>query len=329
MAEKILRWGLLSTANINQAVIEPLRLSDRNELYGVASRTAGRAEAYAREKNIPRAYGSYEEMLADPQVDVVYISLPNALHAEWTIKAAQAGKHVLCEKPLAISLEEVDAMRRAVEDAGVVLAEAFMYRHHPQTLAVKKLVDDGDIGRLQLIRGVFTFSLNNPENVRLIPELGGGSVWDIGCYPISYARYLAGMDPVEVFGWQVNSATGVDNAFIGQLRFPNDVYAQFDSGFRTPFRTYIEVVGSEGSIHIPSPYKPGITENIRLVRGGEVQVMAINGEELYLGEIEDMADAVLHGKKPRISLDDSRGNVATILALLRSTQENRPVAMSR
>ena len=189
-----LRWGLLSTARINRALIPPLRASPRNELAAVASRGRERAEAYAREWSIPRAFGSYEDMLADPGIDVIYNPLPNRLHAEWTIKAAQAGKHVLCEKPLAMTVEEVDAMAAAAQQAGVVVAEAFMYRHHPQTLKVKEMVERGEIGDLRLVRGSFTFNLTHPGDVRLDPALGGGSLRDVGCYPISYARYVIGAD---------------------------------------------------------------------------------------------------------------------------------------
>ena len=327
MTDRILKWGLLSTARINQAVIGPIRASKRNQLEAVASRSLEKARKYAREWNIPRAFGSYEEMLADPQIDVVYISLPNGLHAEWTIKAAQAGKHILCEKPLALSEQELDAMQAAASRAGVVLAEAFMYRHHPQTLKVKQLVTDGEIGDLQLVRGCFTFNLQNPGDVRLAAELGGGSIWDVGCYPISYARFLVGAEPREVFGWQYSSAAGVDLTFAGQMRFPGDVYAQFDSGFRTPFRAHIEVVGSTGSLLIPTPFKPEQKEKILLRRGDEVKELRMPGQELYIGEIEDMADAILLGKASRISLADSRGNLTTILALLESAQKGTPVRL--
>jgi len=327
MTDRILKWGLLSTARINQAVIGPIRASKRNQLEAVASRSLEKARKYAREWNIPRAFGSYEEMLADPQIDVVYISLPNGLHAEWTIKAAQAGKHILCEKPLALSEQELDAMQKAAEQAGVVLAEAFMYRHHPQTLKIKELVTNGEIGDLQLVRGCFTFNLQNPGDVRLAAELGGGSIWDVGCYPISYARFLVGAEPQEVFGWQHSSAEGVDLTFAGQMRFPGDVYAQFDSGFRTPFRAHIEVVGSTGSLLIPTPFKPEQKEKILLRRGDEVKELRMPGQELYIGEIEDMANAILLGKATRISLAESRGNLATILALLKSAQKGTPVRL--
>ncbi|HEU0292080.1 MAG TPA: Gfo/Idh/MocA family oxidoreductase [Anaerolineales bacterium] len=323
---KKLRWGLLSTARINRVLLPPLRSSRRNELTAVASRDLDRAKAYADEKDIPRAFGSYEALLADPDVDVIYNPLPNSMHAEWTIKAAQAGKHVLCEKPLANTVAEVDAITAAAQEAGVVVMEAFMYRHHPQTLKVKELVEGGAIGKLQLIRGSFTFKIADENDVRLNASLGGGSIWDIGCYPISYARLIAG-EPVEVFGWQImGAASGVDETFVGQMRFPNNVYAQFDSGFRTPGRTHVELVGDQGSLTVPKPFIPRLNEEIILNDGNEKRVITIPGEDLYLGEVENMADAILEGKPIRMSLADSRNNVATIEALLRSARDGKPIA---
>jgi len=325
---KKLRWGLLSTARINRALLPPLRASARNELTAVASRDMDRAKAYAEERNIPRVFGSYEEMLADPDVDVIYNPLPNSMHTEWTIKAAQAGKHVLCEKPLANTVEEVDAISAAANKAGVVVMEAFMYRHHPQTLKVKELVDSGAIGRLQVISGAFTFKISNEEDVRLNSSLGGGSIWDVGCYPISFARLIAGAEPVEVFGWQITGqASGVDESFFGQLHFPNGVYSQFDCGFRTPQRAHLEIAGDEGSIMLTQPFTPRANVQIIQTNGDKEQVIKIPDIDLYLGEVENMADAILDGHTPRMSLADSRSNVATIQALLRSAQEGNPITM--
>lgn len=322
MQERILNWGLLSTARINRALIKPLRLSKRTRLLGVASRNLSSAQAYAREWDIPRAYGSYEEMLADPEIDVIYNPLPNHLHAEWTIKALRAGKHVLCEKPLALSLEEVDAMIAASRETGRILTETFMYRHHPQTLKVKELVDSGALGELQLIKGSFTFTVKRQDDFRLVREMGGGSIWDVGCYPISYARMIVGDEPAEVFGWQVEGPGGCDVSFVGQMKFGNGVHAQFDSGFNSPLRSHIEIVGSRASLNIPNPFKPGLQNEIALVRDNGSETIRIKGQELYLGEVEDIADAVLEGKPPRVSLEDSRGNVAAILRLLDSAQRN-------
>jgi xylose dehydrogenase (NAD/NADP) len=326
MANKVLNWGLLSTARINRALITPLRASNRNQLAAVASRTQESADQYAREWQIARAHGSYEALLADPEIDVIYNSLPNRFHAEWTIKAVEAGKHVLCEKPLALNTDEVDAVQAAARKHGRVVMEAFMYRHHPQTLKVLELVKSGSLGTLKLVRGSFSFFLSREGDVRLDPALGGGSIWDIGCYPINYTRSILGENPLEVFGWQVTSPTGIDEVFVGQLRFDHNVYTQFDCSFVIPLRWSMEIAGSEGTLNIPSPFKPGLDEKIYLTRGDQTETINIPGQELYIGEVENMADAILLGKEPRISLEDSRANVKVITSLLESARVGKPVS---
>ncbi len=327
MNDRVLNWGLLSTARINRALIPPLRASRRNRLAAVASRNQAAAEAYAREWNISLALGSYEALINHTEIDVIYVSLPNHLHAEWSIKALRAGKHVLCEKPLALTLGEVDAMIAASQETGKVLTEAFMYRHHPQTLKVKQILDSGALGKLQMIKGAFTFTLARSGDIRLKKEMGGGSLWDVGCYPVSYARMLVGKEPLEVFGWQAKGAGGIDETFVGQMRFPDDVYAQFDCGFKSPPRAYMEIVGAEGVLQIPQPFKPGSAERIHLTKRDKTEIVEIEGQELYLGEVEDLADAIVLGAPPRISLADSRGNTATLLALIRSAELGKPVSL--
>lgn len=325
MVARILRWGILGTARINRALIPPLRKAKRSQLTAIASRDGGRAIEYAREWNISRTFDSYESLLEDPEIDAVYISLPNSLHTPWTIRAVNAGKHVLCEKPLATTVEEVDAIADAVRTSGKVVAEAFMYRHHPQTLKVKELVDRGALGKLQMIRGSFTFNLQRPNDVRLKPELDGGSIWDVGCYPISYARMVAGSEPEEVFAWQVQGPSGVDLLSIGQMRFPGDVFAQFDSGFATQNRMQMEIVGSEASLLVQEPFKPGEREKLILKQGDRSEEIPVKGSMLYLGEVEDLEQAALDRRPARISLTDSRGNVATILALIESARRGQPI----
>jgi xylose dehydrogenase (NAD/NADP) len=324
MSKKI-HWGLLSTARINRAVIAPLRISSRNELLAVASRSLENAKAYAKEWKIPQAYGSYEELLADREIDVVYVSLPNNLHAEWAMRAARAGKHVLCEKPLALTTAEVDAVAEVARQKGVIIAEAFMYRHHPQTLRVQELVKSGAIGAIKIIRGSFTFNLDRPEDIRLKPENGGGGLWDIGCYPVSYARILAGGQPESVFGWQQMTPSGVDETFVGQLKFPGGVLAQINCSFAIPYFTSVEVFGTEGMISIPDPFKPEKPSKITIRQGEREKNEAFSAKHLYLGEIEDMADAILTGKPPRIGLEDSRQNVATLVALYESARRQQSV----
>ena len=324
---KTLRWGLMSTARINRSLIPPLRNSKQNKLAAVASRTQAQADDYAREWKIPKAYGSYESLLADPEIDVIYNSLPNHLHAEWTIKAAQAGKHVLCEKPLALSVAEVDAIEAAARQAGVVVTEAFMYRHHPQALKARELVATGAIGQLLVIRGVFTISLDRPQDIRLDPAKGGGCVWDLGCYPVSYARYLADAEPLEVFGWQVIGASGVDEVFSGQLRFPGEVLAQFQASFRLPYNAVMELAGTKGTLRVPTPFLESQDVVLQLVHGDHSEIIPTPGPDRYLLEVENLSAAILEGQPPRISLAHSRANVAALAALLQSAREGRPVKL--
>lgn len=322
-----LQWGLLCTARINRYLIPELRASDRSALTAVASRSKERADQYAAEWSIPKSYGSYEDLLADPDIDVIYNPLPNHLHAEWTVKAVEAGKHVLCEKPLALTVDEVDDIIAAARSNERVVTEAFMYRHHERTLRVWKLLQDDVVGELQVIKGSFRFNLDRPDDVRWHPEYGGGSLWDVGCYPLSFARFLIGSEPVEVFGHQRVGSTGVDVTFAGQLRFHDDTLVQIDSSFRTPLRMYMEIVGTRGSIHLPRAFKPKRTSTIVLDTDETEESIKVEGGALYRGEIEDMADAILEGRPSRISLEDSRGNVAALTALLTSAREERPVRM--
>ncbi len=325
----VVRWGLLSTARINRALIPALRASQRSQLVAVASRSLETAQAYAREWGIPRAFGSYQAMLDSDEIDAVYVSLPNSLHAEWSIRAMRAGKHVLCEKPLATTESDLLEMRAVAREHGRVLAEAFMYRHHPQTLMVQSLVKEGRIGEILLVKGAFTFTITDESDVRLNPKLHGGSLWDVGCYPLSYARMIYAGEPVRVMGMAYVGSSGVDEAFVAQLEFSPRAFAQFDSGFRVPFRTHIEIVGSEGVIVVPAPFKPGPRETIYIGSASDrLEPMVVEGPDLlYLGEVEDMVRAILDGAPPRVSLEDSLGNVRAIQALLRSAKEGRAITM--
>ena len=326
MADK-LRWGILSTARINDALLKPLRVSRRNELAAVSSRTQDNADAYARKVKVKRAYGSYQALLVDPEIDVIYNPLPNHLHAEWTIKAVQAGKHVLCEKPLALTVKEVDAIADASGKSGKVVAEAFMYRTHAQTLKVKEIVDGGMLGKVKLIHGSFTFIMTNPDDYRLNPEMGGGGLWDIGCYPLSYIRMVLSTEPVEVYGRQVEGPSGVDEVFSAQMRFPNDILAHFDCSIKVPFHVFMEIIGDEGTLIIPKPFNPGARETLFLIKGSKTETIAVKGTDPYVSEVEDMSDAILLGRPPRVSLADSRGNVAVTQALFESARTGKPVTM--
>lgn len=313
----VVRWGLLSTAHINRRLIPDFKSSKRGQLKAVASRNLHQAQAYAQEWQIPLAFGTYAEMLESDEIDAVYIGLPNHLHAEWTIKALKAGKHVLCEKPFALSLGEVDAMISASQTNQRVLAEALMYRHHPQTKLAGEWVHSGKLGEILLVRGVFNYKLTQTDNVRLVPEYGGGSLWDVGIYPLSFAQYVFGGPPVELCAMQRLGPTGIDLAFQGQMRYPSGGAAQISSSFLTPNQTQVEIIGSEGRLFISGPFRP-ITPDLPMVfypEQGEPFEIPVPATELFAGEISDMHDAILDGKPTYISLTESRYHVQTILAL--------------
>ncbi len=341
MASGKLRWGLLSTARINERLIPAIRATESCELVAVG--TSGgqdRADRYAAAWNIPRAHGSYEALLADSEVDVVYIGVPNALHAQWTVRAADAGKHILCEKPLATNTADVDRMAEAARRSGVVLQEAVMMRYHPQTRDVQRLVAEGAIGVVRLIRGVFTFTLDRPGDVRLDAGLGGGSLWDLASYPVSFMRTMLQAEPIEVHGWRVSSESGVDLSFSGQMRFTSGALAQFFSSFQAVPHADVDLIGSEGKMHLELPFlnKIGVSAHVYVTRavGSRTQgtfsdSAAVTRETLtyedvnaYQDEVEAMAACVLEGAAPVVPLAESRGNVAALEGLSRSAREGRP-----
>ena len=320
-----MRLGLLSTANINRMVLAGARASEEVEVVAVASRDAARAEAYAREHGIPRAHGGYEALLADPGVDAVYVSLPNSMHVEWSVRALEAGKHVLCEKPLARRPDDVTRAFDAAERAGRLLAEAFMYRHHPQTKRVAELVADGAVGKLRAIRGSFSFPLADVENVRMRPELDGGALMDIGCYCVSGARLLAG-EPERAWGEQVVGPTGVDVTFAGTLRFPGDVLAVFHVSMDLPMRQGFEVLGTEGTLLVEAPWRVDWGGDVLLHRDGEVERVDVSEADSYRLELDDLAAAARGERERLLGREDALGQARTIDALYRSAEMGEPVA---
>jgi predicted dehydrogenase len=325
MADR-LRWGLMGTARINRTIVARLHALPRHEIVAVASRDVDRAATYATRWRIPAAVGSYEALLAREDVDVVYIPLPNTMHAEWAVRAAEAGKHVLCEKPLATTVPEVDAMIDAARRTGVRISEAFMYRHHTQTATVRGIVARGDLGVVRLVRGCFSFDLDRPQDIRWSPELGGGALWDVGCYPVSYARTVLGREPLEVMALASRYSTGVDTESAGVLRFDGAALALFDCSFRAPFRSFMEIVGTDAVLQVPAPFRPGPASTLLLTRGDATSAVDVAGEESCDGELEDMARQILDAEPPGLPLEDSRANTATIVALYRSASEGRAVA---
>jgi D-xylose 1-dehydrogenase (NADP+, D-xylono-1,5-lactone-forming) len=312
MADAV-KWGIVSTADINRKVIPGAHASEKVELVAVASRDRARAEAYAKEWSIPRAYDSYDALLADPEIEAVYISLPNTMHAEWSTKAVEAGKHVLCEKPFTRHPDEVTTSWDAADRAGRLLSEAFMYRHNPQTKKLKELVDQGAIGELRLVRSTFSYGLYDTDNIRLRTDVEGGALMDVGCYCVSGSRLLAG-EPTEVSGKAWYGPSGTDWVFAGVMRFENDVLATFDCGTALPNRDELEAVGSEGSLFVDDPWHCN-NPVIELRRGGVVERIELERQDSYRLELENLGDAIRGEAELLLGREDALGQARSLEAL--------------
>ena len=310
------RWGLLSTAPINRSIIAAAERSDLAEVLAVASRDVARAESYAHGHGISRAYGGYDALLADDDVDAVYISLPNGLHIEWTMQALEAGKHVLCEKPMSRHTEQVERAFDLAESRGLVLSEGFMWRHHPQTDRLVQLVRDGTIGPLRLVRAAFSFPLaieRGPADARFDPGLDGGAMMDVGCYCVSAIRLLAG-EPETVAAAQSIGPTGVDVVFAGTMRHAGDVISHFDCGFVVPRRAGLEVLGEDATLFLTTPFV--VTEpGIELRRGGAVEQIEVEDVDSYLLELDNVSGAIRGEEALLLGRDDAVAQARTIEAL--------------
>jgi len=312
------RFGILSTAHINRLLIPGADASDKVELIAVASRDQGRAEEYARKWEIERAYGSYDALLEDPDVEAVYISLPNTLHCEWSIRAVEAGKHVLCEKPLSRHTADVEQAFDAAERSGRLLSEAFMYRHNPQTARLAELVREGAIGELRLVRSAFSYSLYDAENIRLRPDVEGGSLMDVGCYCVSGSRLLGG-EPESVFGQAYVGPSRTDWVFTGAMRFPGDVLAQFDCGTSLPDRDELEAIGTEGALFLDDPWHCR-TPVIELRRDDGIERIELDPVDSYRLELENLSDAI-RGEAPLLlGREDGVAQARALEALHRSAE---------
>jgi predicted dehydrogenase len=318
------RWGVLSTANIaTEKVIPGLRRSPRSEVLGIASRNEDQARTVAGRLAIPRAYGSYEALLADPDIDAVYIPLPNHMHAEWAIAAARAGKHVLCEKPLALTAADATRMVDACRDAGVLLMEAFMYRQHPSWLAVRELVASGRIGRLQAVDSWFSYYNDDPGNIRNILDVGGGALYDIGCYCVNLSRMLFGREPLSVrSAIRRDPATGVDVLAAGILEFETGI-ASFACSTRTETDQRVHVYGTTGRIEVEIPFNipPDRPTRIFVTAGGDppvapaTETLTFDTADPYACEADRFADAVLDGAPLPVEPADAVANLRVMEAL--------------
>jgi predicted dehydrogenase len=316
-----LRFGVLSTADIaRKKVIPGMRTAPNVDVVAIASRDAAVAERVARELDIPRAHGSYEALLADPDVDAVYIPLPNHLHLEWTIAAAEAGKHVLCEKPLALTADDAQRMLDACEASGVRLMEAFMYRLHPTWLAVRELVASGRIGRLQAIQSWFSYYNDDAANIRNILEYGGGALMDIGCYSVNLSRMLFGGEPTRVqAAVRRDEATGVDVLTSAILDFEGG-HATFTCAIRSETDQRVEIYGSDGRISVGIPFNipPDRPTRVSVIAGGDppvapaTEVLTFDTADPYGAETERFAAAILAGEPTPTPPADAVANMRVI-----------------
>jgi len=321
MTLEAVRWGILSTARVNRHVIPPAKTSPKIDLIAVASRTLERAATYAADWDIPRAYGSYEALLDDRDVEAVYISLPNSMHCEWSIRAAEAGKHVLCEKPVGSRSDEVRRAFDAADSAGTFLMEAFMWRHSPQTASLRKLIDAGAIGQLRLIRSCFSYGLYDNANIRLRTDLLGGALMDVGCYCVNASRFLAG-EPDVVFGQQKIGPTGTDWVFTALLHFPDGVLATFDCGTALPRRDELEAIGSDGSLFLDDPWHCRHTV-IDLRKDSFVESIEVAHIDPYGLQLENLSDAIRGRGQPRLGRTDAVAQARVIESLIRSVESGQ------
>jgi predicted dehydrogenase len=322
--DRRVRWGILSTADIALTKVIPgLRRSPRSEVLAIASREDGRATDVASRLSIERAYGSYEALLADPEIDAVYIPLPNHLHAEWTIAAARAGKHILCEKPLALTATDAQGMVDACRDAGVLLMEAFMYRQHPSWIAARELVTSGRIGRLRAVDSWFSYFNDDPHNIRNIRAAGGGALYDIGCYCVNLSRMLFDAEPTAVQAAVTRDPDlGVDVLASAILRFGDGV-ATFTCSTRTETDQRVDIYGTDGRISIEIPFNIPTDRPTRIfvTAGGDppvapaTETLTFETADAYACEADRFADAILDGTPLPVEPDDAVANLRVLEAV--------------
>jgi len=327
--KKRLQWGIIGTGKIARELADGVKGSDTGELLAVGSRAQATADQFGKEYAVPRCYGSYEGLLADGDVEAVYIAVPHPMHAEWAIKAAEAGKHILVEKPIGMNWHEAMAMIDTARARDVFLMEAFMYRCHPQMARLIELIRGGAVGEVRLIQASFSYHSNaGPENRAFAQALGGGGILDVGCYPVSVSRLIAGAaagkpfeEPVDVKGCGHLGPTGVDYWAIASLRFPGDIVAQLTTGVQlnTHAENIVRVFGSDGKITVPDPWTPSRWNRdpvrLTLQRHGETQpqeILVDAPKDLYTYEADTVAENIPRRQAPAMSWDDTLGNMRVL-----------------
>lgn len=332
-----IKWGIIGNANISRACVLPAIQASRNgTVIALGTQHPHAAAALAEKHQIPNIYDSYEAVIQDPSVEAVYIPLPNHLHFPWTLKALEAGKHVLCEKPLALNETEAEQMAAAAQSCNLLLMEALMYRFHPRSLQIKHLVDTGKIGRLRHVHSAFCFCMNEDQfmvsdNFRLDPDTGGGALWDVGCYCVSLTRWIMGEEPSHVQGEAVFSSRGVDIQFNGILRFPDGRMATFEAGFVSALQQTFTVSGDAGIIELPHdafiPWERDARYTIRGVEDESGKVHVVPGADEYQLMVEHFSDAIHKSVSLSNPPQKSIHNMRALDALLRSAREGTRIAL--
>ncbi|MEX2460086.1 MAG: Gfo/Idh/MocA family oxidoreductase [Paenibacillaceae bacterium] len=330
--DKKLRWGVIGAAGINQSVLPAIQASTTGSVMAIASRDLVKAQNAAKKFNIPTAYGSYEELLLDNQIDAVYIPLPNHLHKEWTIRAAEAGKHVLCEKPIALNAGEAQKMVDACAKANVKLAEAFMYRHNPRLDRIKEIIASGEIGQIRALHGAFTFNnAQDKNNVRYRAEWGGGSVYDVGCYPLSLARLIMGSEPIAVTAHAFFSQEhdGVDMMCSGLIEFSDQVAMTFDCGMWADSRQTFEILGTEGRIEMTQAYLPDANNaDFIVIAKGERREEKAVFQNPYTLQADNFARSIFGEQPLRFDSQDAILNMRLIDTVLKSAKEKTRISLA-
>lgn len=338
MPERKIRWGVLGYARIaRESLIPAIIRSSNSELQAVASRDDGKLDE-CRSRFAPRAlYSAYEDLLRDPDVDAVYIPLPNSLHCEWTVRAAEHGKHVLCEKPLALNAAEARRMIDACSAGGVRLMEAFMYRYTARTRTVREVIRSRVLGEIRFIASTFRFLLTNPSSIKLRPELGGGALYDVGCYPLNFTGMVLGelvrlgeMAPEQALPEHLSAefsmAEGVDEIFSALLRYPTGLIASLNCGFNAQKRIFTEIVGTRGSLEIPDTFLDN-AGSLVLTIGEESRKIPVGPSDRYRLEVEDFAEAIRTNRPPELETAESLGNLG-IMDRLRAAARDNPTTPS-
>ncbi|MBO69130.1 MAG: NAD-binding protein [Acidiferrobacteraceae bacterium] len=327
MSHGIVRYGLISTAKIGlNAHLPASRTSKNSEIVSISSRTASKAEAAAKEHGLARWYGSYEEQLADSYIDAVINSLPNSMHCEWTIKAAEAGKHILCEKPLAVSIKECQRMIDAADSNNVLLVEAFTHRWNPHLRKARELIANGVLGNIATIDAALCFNAEPENNIRYSGELAGGALWDAGCYAVYAARFVLSEEPVRVRGIGHDSGGwDVDTTFSGIIEFPSGAIANVTGSMDQPFRCQISIDGSKGRIEIPAMFDDSGPIIVKTSDNENKQEITTPAPNRFTAQLDEFSQCILTGKPPEFSAKDGLHNTAVIEALYTSAYSGQAV----